>query len=74
MKDHILDLHGIKHHEVDLIVENFVFLKQNLIPLVIICGNSSKMISLVTKVLDRHSVDYYSGEGSDFGRISILKI
>ena len=74
MSDHILDLHGIRHYEVDLIVENFVFLNQHLLPLTIICGNSSKMIHLVVKVLERHSINYYSGEGFDYGKISILEL
>ena len=53
MKDklnNILDLHGIKHVDVDRLVENFVFLEQP--PLTIICGNSEKMIKLVRNTLD----------------------
>ena len=46
-----LDLHGIKHEDVDRIVENFVLLETP--PLTIICGNSDKMIRLVQEVLDR---------------------
>ena len=42
-----LDLHGVRHHEVDLMVENFIFLNQEEIPLTIICGGSSKMVELV---------------------------
>ena len=53
MKLNSLDLHGIRHHEVDLIVENFIYLNQEECPLLIICGNSQKMISLVVKVLNR---------------------
>ena len=74
MSDHILDLHGIRHHEVDLIVENFIFLNQHLFPLTIICGNSSKMLHLVVKVLERHSINYYSGEGFDYGKIRVLEL
>ena len=46
-----LDLHGVRHHEVDRLVENFVILEEP--PLTIICGNSNKMIELVRIVLDR---------------------
>ena len=53
MKLTTLDLHGKRHHEVDLIVENFIFLNQDDCPLLIICGNSQKMISSVIQVLDR---------------------
>jgi len=48
-----LDLHGVRHHEVDRIVENFIFLNQKEIPLIIICGNSLKMITLVKTVTSR---------------------
>ena len=69
-----LDLHGVRHQEVDLIVENFIYLNQHEIPLTIICGNSSKMIELVTKVLERSRSDYVEGKGLDFGRITVLKL
>ena len=46
-----LDLHGVKHEDVDRIVENFVLL--NTPPLTIICGNSDRMIRLVKDTLDR---------------------
>tara|TARA_B110000014_G_C20125996_1_gene599869 strand:- start:1809 stop:2033 length:225 start_codon:yes stop_codon:yes gene_type:complete len=74
MGNHILDLHGIKHNEVDILVENFIFLNQHLLPLTIICGNSSTMINLVLSVLKRHSVNYYSGEGLEYGKIKIQKL
>jgi hypothetical protein len=69
-----LDLHGVRHHEVDLMVENFIFLNQHDIPLAIICGSSSKMVELVKVVLDRAGSDYLEGKGFDFGRITVLKL
>ena len=69
-----LDLHGIRHHEVSLIVEDFIYLNQHEIPLTIICGNSSKMIELVTKVLERSRSDYVEGKGFDFGTITVFKL
>ena len=69
-----LDLHGVRHHEVDLMVENFVFLNQEEIPLTIICGSSSKMVELVKTVLDRTRSEYLEGKGLDFGRITVIKI
>jgi|TARA_B100000131_G_scaffold293392_1_gene308677 hypothetical protein len=45
-----LDLHGIKHEDVDRLVENFVLLKEP--PLTIVCGNSDRMIELVRNKLD----------------------
>ena len=67
-----LDLHAVRHHEVDLMVENFIFLNQHDIPLTIICGSSSKMVELVKVVLDRAGSDYLEGKGFDFGRITVL--
>ena len=69
-----LDLHGVRHHDVDLMVENFIFLNQHDIPLTIICGSSSKMVELVKVVLDRAGSDYLEGKGLDFGRITLLKL
>ena len=46
-----LDLHGVRHNEVDRLVENFVLLEEP--PLTIICGNSDKMIRIVENTLDK---------------------
>ena len=51
-----LDLHGIKHEEVDRLVENFVLLNET--PMRIITGNSDTMRGLVIKVLDKHDIQY----------------
>jgi hypothetical protein len=48
-----LDLHGIRHDDVDRLVENFVYLNQYSMPLKIICGNSNQMIDLVQEVINR---------------------
>ena len=69
-----LDLHEVRHHEVDLMVENFIFLNQNEVPLNITCGSSSRMVELVQKVLDGNGSDYIVGKGLDFGRITLLKL
>ena len=46
-----LDLHGIKHADLQLLVEDWVIVHQTEVPLRIICGNSAKMIQLVDEVL-----------------------
>ena len=51
-----LDLHGVRHSEVDRLVENFVLLNNP--PLEIITGHSDKMPQLVRAVLDRHNIDW----------------
>lgn len=53
-----LDLHGVRHQDVDISVENFVLTNQNRFPLTVICGNSVKMIQLVEAVLNRIGCEY----------------
>ena len=52
-----LDLHGVRHSEVDRLVEDFIYMNQGEFPLEIICGNSDKMIKLVHSVTDRMGVE-----------------
>jgi hypothetical protein len=63
MKNPILDLHGIRHYEVDIMVENFIYKNQNHLPALIICGNSNAMIRLVHEKLEtircRHEMARY---------------
>ena len=69
-----MDLHGYRHHEVDLVVENFLYLNQDQMPLTIICGNSEKMLSLVRIVLERSSAEYYNGSGHEYGQIKVHRL
>ena len=48
-----LDLHGARHGDVDILVENFILLNQADLPLEIICGKSDRMINLVMDVVNR---------------------
>jgi hypothetical protein len=48
-----LDLHGARHYEVDRLVENFILMNQNLLPLTIVCGNSQRMIDLAYAAINR---------------------
>lgn len=48
-----LDLHGVRHAEVDLMVENFILINQSNVPLTIVCGNSNIMIDIVYSVIER---------------------
>ena len=66
-----LDLHGIKHEEVDAEVINFISKFQDLLPLIIICGNSNKMIELVLKTLEANSIIFSSPR---FGIIRIESV
>jgi hypothetical protein len=53
-----LDLHGTKHQDVSSEVLNFTYQHQEQLPLIIICGNSNRMIELVSAVLDLNSIGY----------------
>ena len=65
-----LDLHGVRHHEVRVLVEDFIYMNQQNFPLEIICGNSNKMISLVREVTDKLKVETHSFR---YGTIIIRK-
>ena len=62
-----LDLHGVRHEDVDRLVENFVLLNNP--PIRIITGNSNRMTELVVGVLDRHDITY---ERFKPGQVTIL--
>jgi len=55
-----LDLHGVKHEEVEKLLEDFILLNEP--PFRIITGNSIRMKEIVTEVLDKHGFEH-----SDFG-------
>ena len=71
-----LDLHGIRHHNVEEIVQDFVLNNQTELPLMflqeqkklVICGNSAKMIELVNAALNKLEVNF---EETRYGRIRI---
>jgi len=63
-----LDLHGVRHDDVDRMVENFVLLNET--PMRIITGNSDRMIEIVITVLDRYKIEY---ERFKPGQITILE-
>jgi len=66
-----LDLHKIRHEEVDRMVENFIFLNE--LPIEIITGNSDGMQELVIDVLKRNEFEYSIGDYFNKGYITILK-
>ena len=50
-----LDLHGERHYEASQLILDFVLRYQKEIPLIIICGNSNRMIEIAEKSLkDEH--------------------
>ena len=63
-----LDLHGVKHADVEICVEDFLLSNQSELPLINICGNSEKMISIVNKALKKIDVNF---EETRYGRIRV---
>lgn len=55
-----LDLHGLTHEEVWDVVENFVLMNSEDLPLRIITGHSDRMKDLVRGVLDSYNYSYES--------------
>jgi hypothetical protein len=65
-----LDLHGIRHVEVQWLVENHI--GQYKAPYEIITGNSEKMKNIVTEILDKHNMKYIIWT-RNLGSINILE-
>ena len=65
-----LDLHGVRHPDVDRIVENYVLM--NTTPLNIITGRSEKMIELATNVLKKYRFKYFI-RSHNAGMITVIK-
>ena len=63
-----LDLHGTKHQEVELEVLDFTYQHQSLLPLIIICGNSNKMVEIVSDSLQLNNIKH------SFPRFGIIRI
>jgi hypothetical protein len=66
-----LDLHGLRHHEVEDEVVDFIYQYQSQLPLLIICGNSNRMIELVEDSLIKVSAVFSKPR---FGIIRVEKI
>mgnify|MGYP000119619548 CR=1 FL=1 len=59
-----LDLHGVRHNDVERLVENFVLLNEP--PLTIITGNSDRMRQIVVNCLMNHEIEFESWGYSQF--------
>ena len=66
-----LDLHGIRHEDVSNEVLDFIYQYQSEIPLIIICGNSNRMIEIVEESLHKPSIIFSKPR---FGIIRIEKL
>ena len=52
----VLDLHGVRHEEVERLLENFILLNNP--PLKVITGNSNYMQGALEKFCSKHKVIY----------------
>ena len=66
-----LDLHGVKHKDVDDEILDFIYQNQDKLPLIIICGNSNKMIQIVSMILKIVDIKFSSPR---FGIMRIEKV
>ena len=66
-----LDLHGVKHKDVDDEILDFIYQNQDKLPLIIICGNSNKMIQIVSMILKKVDIKFSSPR---FGIMRIEKV
>jgi len=53
-----LDLHGLKHRDVGSEILDFIYQHQNSLPLIIICGNSNKMIEIASSFLIKEGIEF----------------
>ena len=51
-----LDLHGVRHNDVERLVENFILLNEP--PLIIITGNSQRMNEIVINKLMVNDINF----------------
>jgi hypothetical protein len=66
-----LDLHGVKHLEVHEEIIDFVYQYQDCLPLIIICGNSNKMLKIVSDELKKNNIEFSSPR---YGILRIVKV
>ena len=66
-----LDLHGVKHQDASNEVLDFVYQYQDQLPLIIICGNSNKMIEIASNTLQQSNIEFSSPR---FGIIRIERV
>ena len=66
-----IDLHGVKHKDVEDEILDFIYQNQDKLPLIIICGNSNKMIQIVSITLKKVDIKFSSPR---FGIMRIEKV
>ena len=68
----VLDLHGVRHHQVFDLVEDFILLSEDPV-FRIITGNSNRMLELVREVLTKYSLKFDYVDWSNSGAIIVYE-
>jgi hypothetical protein len=66
-----LDLHGVRHQDAQIETLDFIYQHQDQLPLLIICGNSNKMVGLISRSLDLNNILFSAPR---FGIIRVERI
>jgi len=69
----ILDLHGVKHHEVQNVVARFVedWLGKGLF-VDVVTGNSEEMLFETVKVIKQYGLEFHTGLPCHQGRVRVV--
>jgi|TARA_B110000503_G_scaffold20838_1_gene31586 hypothetical protein len=63
-----LDLHGVRHQDAQIEIIDFIYQYQDQLPLLIICGNSNKMLDVISKSLESKNILF------SFPRFGIIRV
>ena len=63
-----LDLHGVRHGDVQQEVDHFLFENNDRLPLQIVTGNSGRMKEIVIEVLNDYDYKYRVGDFLGFNQ------
>ena len=66
-----LDLHRVKHRDAGTEILDFIYQNQTSLPLIIVCGNSNKMIEIASLALRQEGIEFSSPR---FGIIRIERV
>ena len=66
-----LDLHGVRQREVATEILDFIYQNQTSLPLIIVCGNSNKMIEIASLAISEEGIKFSSPR---FGIIRIERV
>ena len=66
-----LDLHGLRHHEVEHTIDDFILLNE--LPVLIITGNSSFMHEMTRKVVEKHALYWQYENHINLGAVIITE-